>query len=67
MGLFRVLIYGIILGVYAGSLVYDVRFLPRIGFHWWAAKLVMLSVINLVCFYLFFYILKFSTYFLINF
>uniref|UniRef100_A0A915DE14 Uncharacterized protein n=1 Tax=Ditylenchus dipsaci TaxID=166011 RepID=A0A915DE14_9BILA len=45
-GLFRVLIYGIILGVYAGSLVYDVRFIPRLGAHWWVYKLVMLSMIS---------------------
>lgn len=47
MGLFRVLIYGIILGVYASALIYDIRFVPRIGSQWWINKLVMLSMINL--------------------
>jgi hypothetical protein len=46
--MFRILIYGIIFGVYAYTLVYDVRFLPRIGIKWWPEKLVMLSVLNLV-------------------
>lgn len=48
MGLFRVLIYGIILGVYASALFYDVRFMPRLGVVWWVEKLVMLSMLNLV-------------------
>jgi len=48
MGLFRISIYSIIFGVYAYTLVYDVRFLPRIGIEWWLQKLVMLSVLNLV-------------------
>lgn len=48
MGLFRVLIYGIILTVYAGSLAYDIRFIPRLGSQWWIYKLVMLSMINFV-------------------
>ncbi|KAL3104092.1 hypothetical protein niasHS_002119 [Heterodera schachtii] len=47
MGLFRVLIYGIILGVYASALFYDVRFMPRLGVVWWVEKLVMLSMLNL--------------------
>ncbi|KAI1724394.1 FAR-17a/AIG1-like protein [Ditylenchus destructor] len=48
MGLFRVLIYGIILTVYAGSLAYDFRFIPRLGSQYWAYKLLMLSMINFV-------------------
>ena len=52
MGLFRVLIYGIMLGVYAGALFYDVRFVPRVGSQLWIQKLVMLSMLNLVCFYI---------------
>lgn len=47
MGLFRVLIYGIILGVYASGLLYDIRFVPRLGGQWWVYKLVMLSMLNL--------------------
>jgi hypothetical protein len=40
-------------GVYAYTLFYDIRHLPRIGIKWWAQKLVMLSVLNLVsCCYL---------------
>ena len=50
MGLFRVIIYGIILGVYASALIYDIRFVPRLGAQWWIYKLVMLSMLNLVCF-----------------
>uniref|UniRef100_A0A1I8BH65 DUF420 domain-containing protein n=1 Tax=Meloidogyne hapla TaxID=6305 RepID=A0A1I8BH65_MELHA len=42
MGLFRVIIYGIMLGVYAGALFYDVRFVPRVGSQLWIQKLVML-------------------------
>lgn len=48
MGLFRVLIYGIILSVYAGAIIYDIQFIPRIGSQWWIYKLVMLSMINFV-------------------
>lgn len=48
MGLFRVIIYGIILSVYAGSLIYDIQFIPRFGSPWWIYKLVMLSMINFV-------------------
>jgi hypothetical protein len=48
MGLFRVLIYGIILGVYASGLLYDIRFVPRLDGQWWVYKLVMLSMLNLV-------------------
>lgn len=42
MGALRVLIYGIIFGVYAGSLVYDVRFV-RFGDEPWHYRLVMLT------------------------
>ena len=48
MGLFRVLIYGIIFGVWAGSLFYDIRYMPRPGFEWWFSKLVMLTMMNFV-------------------
>lgn len=48
MGLFRVLIYGIIFGVYAGSLFYDFKYMPRPGFEWWFSKLVMLTMLNFV-------------------
>jgi hypothetical protein len=48
MGLFRVLIYGIMLGVYSGALFYDVRFVPRVGSQLWIQKIVMLSMINLL-------------------
>jgi len=48
MGFFRVLIYGIMLGVYAGALFYDIRFVPRVGSQLWIQKLVMLSMLNLV-------------------
>jgi len=50
MGFFRVLIYGIILSVYTAALIYDVRFMPRVGSKWWIYKLVMLTMINLVIF-----------------
>uniref|UniRef100_A0A914KX17 Uncharacterized protein n=1 Tax=Meloidogyne incognita TaxID=6306 RepID=A0A914KX17_MELIC len=48
MGFFRVLIYGIMLGVYAGALFYDIRFVPRVGSQLWIQKLVMLSMLNLL-------------------
>lgn len=50
MGLFRVLIYGIMLGVYTGALFYDIRFVPIGGSRLWISKLVMLSMLNLVYF-----------------
>ncbi|KAF7633389.1 hypothetical protein Mgra_00007181 [Meloidogyne graminicola] len=48
MGLFRVLIYGIMLGVYTGALFYDIRFVPIGGSRLWISKLVMLSMLNLL-------------------
>lgn len=48
MGLFRVLIYGIIAGVFLYALGYDVLYMPRIGHVWWMYKLVMLTVVDLV-------------------
>ncbi|KAI6205304.1 hypothetical protein M3Y94_00777000 [Aphelenchoides besseyi] len=48
MGFFRAVIYGVIFGVYAYTLAYDVRTLPRFGVTWWLSKLVMLTVLNLV-------------------
>jgi len=48
MGFFRILIYGIILGVYTSTLIYDIRFMPRmLASQWWMYKLVMLTMINL--------------------
>uniref|UniRef100_A0A914Y6J1 Androgen-induced gene 1 protein-like n=1 Tax=Panagrolaimus superbus TaxID=310955 RepID=A0A914Y6J1_9BILA len=48
MGVFRVLIYGIIFGVWSGSLFYDIYFMPRIGIQTWFSKLVMLTMLNFV-------------------
>nr|CAD2201978.1 unnamed protein product [Meloidogyne enterolobii] len=36
------------LGVYAGALFYDIRFVPRVGSQLWIQKLVMLSMLNLL-------------------
>jgi hypothetical protein len=47
MGLLRVLIYGIIFGVYAGSLTYDIRFV-RVGNEPYISRFVMLTYINFV-------------------
>uniref|UniRef100_A0A7E5A186 Androgen-induced gene 1 protein n=1 Tax=Panagrellus redivivus TaxID=6233 RepID=A0A7E5A186_PANRE len=48
MGFFRVVIYGIIFGVWSGSLYYDVQYMPRVGFESWFSKLVMLTMLNFV-------------------
>uniref|UniRef100_A0A914XCV7 Uncharacterized protein n=1 Tax=Plectus sambesii TaxID=2011161 RepID=A0A914XCV7_9BILA len=48
MGVFSVLIYGIIFGTWAVALGYDVLFMPRLYKEWWAAKLCFMTMINFV-------------------
>jgi len=46
MGMFRVLIYGIIFGAWAASLTYDILYMPQFYRQWWIAKLIFMSMIN---------------------
>ncbi|VDM47941.1 unnamed protein product [Toxocara canis] len=47
MGAFRVIIYGLMAGVFCFTLVHDILYIPRIGHSWWIYKLVLLTMINL--------------------
>uniref|UniRef100_A0A914RG16 Uncharacterized protein n=1 Tax=Parascaris equorum TaxID=6256 RepID=A0A914RG16_PAREQ len=47
MGAFRVVIYGLMAGVFCFTLGHDFLYMPRIGHSWWIYKLVMLTMINL--------------------
>lgn len=48
MGMFSVIIYGIIFGAWAGALGYDILYMPRLYKQWWVAKLCFITMINFV-------------------